>query len=77
MLGQAEHEAIAVLVSYMKRTRITESYGCDKDGYRVGPNGEYVGSEDSPAANEAREVCHTLLRAANANGLCGCRLCQS
>lgn len=32
---------------------------------------------ETAQAELARDFCHELLEAANADGLCGCRLCQS
>lgn len=34
-------------------------------------------ADDSPAADTARDICHKLLEATNADGLSGCRLCRS
>lgn len=32
---------------------------------------------ETAAAELARDFCHELLEAADADGVCGCRLCQS
>ena len=57
----------ADLADVLRRVRRDTMYKVASDDYVI---------EDSDAAEMAREVCYELLLAANANGLCGCRLCQ-
>lgn len=66
---------IIKLEECLKEIRLTRPHN-DHDGWFSDKDGRYS-SEDSPAAEIARSWCDRLLIAANANGLHGCRLCQS
>lgn len=58
-------QALKVLVEHLEKVRREQAFP------RPGPN-----DERSPAADEARDWCHKLLNAADAEGLGGCDLCQ-
>jgi hypothetical protein len=67
-------EALAILTQYL-RTMALQQYPLDEDGYPIGPDGYTC--EATPAPAIAREWCRELLKTAQAEGLGGCRLCQS
>lgn len=68
-------EALAILTVHLATVRAEQRYPLDDGGSPIGPAG--FDTESSPAAEIAREWADALLEAADANGLSGCRLCQS
>lgn len=67
-------EVIGTLVKYLETLRVESAYVLNED--REDSEGNWQ-AEDSPAAELARKWARQLLDAADANGLHGCRLCQS
>ena len=69
-------DRIAELCQFLRTLRLTAQYPTDEHGDPARPDGEWS-TEYSPAGDIAREWAHALLDAADANGMYGCRLCQS
>lgn len=64
------------LRAHLRELRGRDGYAPSEDGGFTDAAGEYT-CESSPAADEARAMARELLEVADANGLHGCRLCQS